>query len=121
MLLTETWLASNSSLLTIVAYAFVSSHRTSSRGGGVGMYIHTSLKYIIKDESCNSPNNNIDYLLTQLLDDFKTSIGCIYCPLNTKTTDINSVIGHIKSLLNPNTQLILSGDFNINLLDISAT
>ena len=109
MFLTETWLTSNSSVLNIVHYAFVSSHR--SHGGGVGKYIHSSLKYIIKNKSCNNPNNNIDYLLTQLLDDFKTSFGCIYCPPNAKTADITSVIDHIKSLLNPNMQLKLGGDF----------
>ena len=77
---------------------FVFSFRTFSHGGDAGMYIHFLLKYIIKDKSCNSPNNNIDYLLFQLLDDFKTSIGCIYYPPNTKTADINSVINHVKSL-----------------------
>ena len=80
------------------------SHRTSSRGRGFRKYIHSSLKYIIKYISCNNPNNNIDYLLIQFLDDFKTFIGCIYCLPNTKTADINSVIiDHIKFLLNPNT------------------
>ena len=37
MFLTETWLASNSSLLNIVNYAFVSSHRTFSHGRGVAI------------------------------------------------------------------------------------
>ena len=44
------------------------------------MYIHSSLKYIIKDKSCDNLNKNIDYLLIQLLDDFTTSTGCIYFP-----------------------------------------
>ena len=87
------------------------------------MYIHSSLKYIIKDESCNSPNNNNDYILIQLLGNYKTSIGCIFYPPNTKTADIISVIDHIKSLLHSSDsmmQLILGGDFNINLLDVNS-
>ena len=77
MLLTATWLAPKSSLLNIVNYTFISSHRTSNRKGGVGIYVHSLLKYIFKEKSCNNPNNNIDYFLIQLLDGFKISMGCI--------------------------------------------
>lgn len=43
LMLSETWLALNSVLLEISDYAFISFPRLTSRGGGVGIYIHTSL------------------------------------------------------------------------------
>jgi len=118
LMLSETWLEVYSPVLEINNYTFVSSPRRFSRGGGVGMYLHKSLRYIIKDKSCDQTIQycNIDYLVIELLN-LNIALCCLYCPPNTKVADIITVIEHIKSLLNSQASLLIGGDFNINFLD----
>ena len=68
-MLSETWLAQNSFLESVENYSFISSLRTTNRWGGVRIYIHNSVKYIIKEKSADSTvnNNNIDYIVIQLI------------------------------------------------------
>ena len=88
--------------------------------GGVGIYIHNSVKYIIKEKSADSTvnNNNIDYIVIQFIGNTNIAFACMYC-LDKKLNNIISIIEHIKSLLHPTTSLIIDGDFNINLLDVT--
>ena len=116
----ETWLAQNSFLKSVENFSFISSPRTTNCWGGVGIYIHNSVKYIIKEKSADSTvnNNNIDYIVIQLIGNTNIALACMYCP-DIKLNNIVSIIKHIKSLLHPTTPLIIGGDFNINLLDVT--
>lgn len=87
ILITETWLSSNSSLINIDKYSFISSPR-HKRGGGVGVYIHDSLHYCIKKLSSDSAIDHvIDYLLIEV-HEYKLAICCMYCPQSCKLDDI---------------------------------
>ena len=120
-MLSEIWLAQHSFLESVENYFFISSLRITNRWGGVGIYIHNSVKYIIKKKSANSTvnNNNIDYIVIQLIGNTNIALACMYCP-DKKLNNIVSIIEHIKfyytQLLDP---LIIGGDFNINLLDVT--
>ena len=117
LLLTETWLTTNSPLLNIDNYHFLSSPRVCSSEGGVAMYVHNSLQYIVKDRSCDHPiSKNIDYLLVELTKS-NITLCCIYCPPKTKLNDINRTLEQLKTNSCAQSKLIIGGDYNINLLD----
>ena len=117
LLLAETWLTTNSPLLNIDNYHFLSSPRVCGSGGGVAMYVHNSLQYIVKDRSCDHPiSTNIDYLLVELTK-INITLCCIYCPPKTKLNDINRTLAQLKTNSCAQSKLIIGGDYNINLLD----
>jgi exonuclease III len=85
----------------------------------VGIYIHASIKFVIKDKSSNHSvidNANIDYVLLELVNSPKVALVCMYCPPGSKSDDIIAVLSHIKSQVKQSVPLIVGGDFNINLL-----
>ena len=102
-MLSKTWLSNFSPEQNLEGYTFLSSPRVLGRGGSVGIYVHSSFKFIIKDKSSNHDKHehNIDYLLIQLIDNLDISFVCMYYPPNTKTVDIVSVIEHMKLLIIP--------------------
>ena len=77
-MLSETCLAQNSFLENVENFSFISSPPTINRWGGVEIYIHNSVKYIIKEKSADSivNNNNIDYIVIQLIEN--TNIPLAY-------------------------------------------
>jgi hypothetical protein len=116
-LLSETWLSVNSVLLNIDNYSFISSPRCNGRGGGVGMYIHNSLHYLIKSKSCNViSNNGIDFVMCEF-SQLRITLACMYCPPGTKHLDIINTITLLKEASNAKTSFIVGGDFNVNLFD----
>ena len=49
--ITETWLSdSNQHLIDLPNFKFVCKYRRDKVGGGVGIFIHNSLKYILCDD-----------------------------------------------------------------------
>jgi hypothetical protein len=82
--------------------------------------MHNSLHFLIKDKSSdNTQCHTIDYLLLEL-PQLNLSLSCMYSPPNTPLPEIISTLESIKLSCNPNTSLIIGGDFNINLLDSHA-
>ncbi len=121
LLLSETWLTIDSPMLNICNYVFASSPRVTGRGGGVGIYLHDSIKYSMKVKSSVQPVvcHTVEYLAVELLD-YKIMLCCMYCPPNSSLADIMAVITYFKTLLSKKFSLIIGGDFNINLLDIDS-
>jgi len=119
LLLSETWLNDKYMLPHIPNYTFISSPRTSGKGGGVGIYLHNSVQYSITDKSCNHKLlYNIDYILIDLMQ-FNLALCCLYCPPKTEVTDVIKVISLLKLKSNCKRPFIAAGDFNINLLEES--
>ena len=54
--ISETWLTDcTAELVNITGYSFISNHRKSKTGGGVGIYLHSDLQYKLLNE-CKLPN-----------------------------------------------------------------
>jgi hypothetical protein len=120
MLISETWLSNNSPAVSVDGYSLVSSPRCSGRGGGVAAYVRNSVLFSIKDKSSNNAqHHSIDYLLLEM-PRMKLSLSCMYIPPNTPLPEIISTLASIRLICNPNTSLLIGGDFNINLLDTHA-
>ena len=78
VVITETWLTSDTSLTNITGYSFLSSPRTFGRGGGAGVYVYDSIKYCVKAKSCEmNADCNIDYLLLELIEN-KLALYMLY-------------------------------------------
>jgi exonuclease III len=119
---TETWLSGfNEHLYDIPGYSFVCISRDHKKGGGVGLYIDEKLNY--------KRLNNITYIKDSIESIFvelrfgKCScnivLGCVYRPPNTIhdvfINDLNGILDTINTGKH-NNNIILTGDFNIDLL-----
>ena len=80
IMLPETWLRMNSPFPNIDNYTFISSPRISNtHGSGVGIYIHKSLKFIIKSKSSDQDNRHYcDYIIIELYEP-KLPLCSLYC------------------------------------------
>ena len=118
--LSETWLKSNNVLISISNYSFISSHRICGAGGGVAMYIHKDVHYNVVDKSCNHNDlHKIDYILTELVQ-YNIFLCCMYCPPKTDLNVISHLINDLKMKTNHKSNFLITGDFNVNLLDITS-
>jgi hypothetical protein len=117
--LTETWMHNDDcSFINIPNYTFISSPRIIGQGGGVGIFINDCINYKtkIRSSDCKVTNSsNIDYILLEL-PDLKIGLCCLYCPPKSKLHEIIFILDYIKTCCK-NLNLIVVGDFNINLLD----
>ncbi|KAG5899366.1 hypothetical protein JTB14_036855 [Gonioctena quinquepunctata] len=103
--ITETWLNENISdaAVKIDNYNFIRLDRGNNRrGGGTGVYIRSTLRQVI-----DIANNN--YL-----------IGTIYRPPGGQVLDaINSLEHSIASMFPDTDNIILMGDLNLNLMQVT--
>ena len=80
--ISETWLHSNSPPLNLINYNMLRSDRKEGRGGGVALYVHEHINYIIR------PNIHIDGAEDLFIELINTNgknviIGVIYRPPNS--------------------------------------
>ena len=81
------------------------------------MYLHDTVYYQVIDKPCNhNYTNNIDYIL-MALPQFSVAICCMYCPPQTKLTDIIGTISALRERLNGRSRFVVTGGFNINILN----
>ena len=119
----ETWL--NCDLVPSVVvpgYSFVSRCREGSRGGGVGFFIKDNVAYEeIEADWTRAMHSTFESMFIKLHQDKRKDIivGVVYRPPGHSVDDFNTDIDCMLSKLNgSNSNLILAGDFNINLLKI---
>lgn len=112
---TETWLAPEfpSNLIHMPGYELIRADRPS-RGGGVCLYVHCSLKYKMI---------NIDYVNTEHLEQLwvsininkiKTSIGVLYRPPHSPINCLNELENVLTNICMDCQDIILMGDLNID-------
>ena len=119
---TETWLDDNSSLsVEIPGFVFVSRHRVMKKGGGVGFFIDSDLKYSVLDVSSWSVDiTSFEILLISAecrgIGSF--TVGVIYRPPDTNIRVFNAELSNILDYVDrKNMKIFLLGDFNIDFLD----
>ena len=85
--------------------------------GGVGIYLHDTVYNHVIDKSCNhNYTNNIVSILIAL-SQFNVAICCMYCPSQTKLTNTINTISALRERLNGRSRFVVTGDFNINILN----
>jgi len=123
--LQETWLADDAdvSLLQLPNYQLVWRGATTSRHGGVAIFIRSSLKYSLLPHT--PPSNIWEAVFIQIDSNLLTKpliIGSIYRPPTQtnaeKITFIDEFSQTLHSLQQTNHSIIVTGDFNFNLLKL---
>lgn len=122
--ISETWLSPlvNNVDVEIPGYTFIRKDRPS-RGGGVGLYVKDCYKYTIVTDKYVSDYNTFEQIWIKLTIKKEIYIaGCIYrppsCNLNGFIIDFEQAV---LSLIPQCNVVLCTGDFNINLLDVSST
>ena len=117
---TETWLNDlTSDLVNMPGYSFVSNHRKSKIGGGIGLYLENNLQYKICSECTYSNPDIIESLFVEINVPHGKNIvvGVIYRPPNQNTAvfidELNDILINI---IRGNKLCYIMGDFNLDLL-----
>ena len=116
--LSEVWNVSNTDIFSLRGYSLeVKCRESGLRGGGVGAYIRSSLKY-------NVLNHTILFAESLWMDitigKRKVIIGIIYRKPNTDLSQFqNSLLSVLDDLSVDKSNILLLGDFNVNLLPTS--
>ena len=129
--ITETWLRNNevdsiwtdTCDLTISGYKIFARNRSDRKGGGVMIAVHPRLH-------CELVSSQISLTLESIIVKIKTKIPitvcCVYhpptgsCPGNTLTAFNDELTELLTNTMPNHKNLILSGNFNINLNDVSS-
>ncbi len=130
--LVETWLKDHHTDYTIPNYTFEQEHRPKLRGGGVGIYLHTSLQYrlrkdlqfpnaVIKSKKkSNLLGKEVNSVFIEI-DKTSTSskhniiLGCIYRPPSFPMKDFNVLLNEmLDKVEHENKYMYILGDFNCN-------
>lgn len=118
--LSETWLNDSipSAGLCLKDYFLLRRDRSGGlRGGGVAMYIRNTLKFVQLENSATLE----DVWVSLKLGNLNLALSCVYKP---PKLNCNEFLGDFENLLVNNLlkydQVFCLGDFNINLMDMSA-
>lgn len=115
--ITETWLYSNEEkFFTIPEYNVVFNTRDTSRGGGVAIYLKSNLKYR-KGKVVNNVHQITEVVVQ--IENKSVSVICVYNPNNVNAHNMHDDMEII--FANDKGNMIIVGDFNINLLSDDST
>ena len=124
--LSETWLKDNPKLLqhvSIDGYVPKFRHRDKKRGGGVGMYIHESVKFKKRDD-ITEKDNTMEHMWMEIKgrhDSFL--LAALYQPSPTLAdkrvwlTKLDTLLAYISTIWTG--PIVITGDTNIDLLEIA--
>jgi len=114
---TETWTtSSNECDYSIPGYNFFAKSRTHKSGGGVGIYVLSSIQCKIRSDICFKSADFAESVFVELSTS-RVIIGCVYKPPDTHVEQFTAAFDSILSELN-NCRLstYIAGDFNIDIL-----
>ena len=127
--LQETWFENSElidlGLYQIENYHLVTKNRYASAHGGLACYIHRNWNYNVNPNTVDSLY--WEELFIEITDPsnpkYKLNVGNFYRPPHTSITQLMSFIDYFTqklSMLNTRENIFACGDFNINLLSITA-
>ena len=126
--LSETWIPTkDTKFYSIVGYNFVLLPRSNKRGGGVGVYLNNNITYTVRSDLTDSAaTNSFEVLLIEInvINSLPILILNCYRPPSTSISVFNLQLSALLDSINDhclNVRQIVLGDFNVNLLDSSAT
>ena len=117
--ISETWLNDYNHSVGIENYEFIHSHRKNRQGGGVGLYLASSLDYKIRENLKFENSDTTDYLFVEVnVPRGKNLItGVIYRAPNDNLTNFVKNFNEVFDRIAKENELCyLMGDFNVNLM-----
>ena len=121
----ETRISKKTSLtcnISLKNYSFEST-QTESSAGGTLLYISNRLSYKPRFDLNTLKNNQVESTFIEIINTKKANIGvrCIYKHLNMDAIEFNNHLNQmLEKVSKEQKQIILFGDFNINLLNYNA-
>ena len=120
--ISETWFNNTTShgLYNIDGYNFIHNDRIDRRGGGVALYIKSSINYVIRDDLNRHLTNDAETIFIEVQNGNQANviIGIIYRPPDNQLASFNnSLCSCLDALSNEHKDCFLAGDFNVNLLN----
>lgn len=123
--ISETWLKeSNVELYSLDCYSHEFLLRGARTGGGVSIFVRHGLSYRRRDDLCLL-SDNVECLFVELHSSStmlskSVVIGALYRPPNTRIDEFLAILEPKLSLIRNEGKLCyLTGDFNVNLLNVS--
>lgn len=118
----ETWLkpSNTNKSVELSEYTIVRSDRSSKtkkRGGGVALYVKKGLKHTVVARP--KTGSEIDFLFLKL-QTLNLVCGIVYRPPDSDMILMNEVYELVSNISSTEPNIILMGDFNINLLDTNS-
>ena len=118
--LSETWLKNTSpDMFSLPGYSLITNNRSGKRGGGVALYIHSDIHYDVREDLCHSTDSLESLFIEIKIPAAKNIVaGVMYKPPQAPHTDFMLLFqGIIAKLASDNNRCLLTGDFNINILN----
>ena len=100
-------------------YDFISVHRDSKKGGGIGMYVDSELQHKSRNDLSININETIESTFIEITTEIGKNIvvGVIFRPPNNKIEAFENAINETLSKIDKENKICyLMGDFNIDLL-----
>ena len=120
VMLCETWLKSNSPRPRIPGYKVERHDRKRKQGGGTGILVSTKCKYKRREDLEELDCPSLESCFIELETNKKNIIfGSIYRPPNTSPNEFTSLFSKLVKKVNegnPNTNLVIGLDHNMDLL-----
>ena len=120
--ISETWLQNSLHQLDINGYNFEHNYRSNRTGGGVGMYIASTLDYKIRYDLCFENTEIAESLFIEIANPKGKNyvMGVIYRPPHQSVANfINWLNILIDKVSRDNKKSYIMGDFNLDLLNQS--
>ncbi len=117
MAITETWLNNNISnnMVKIPGYKMYRRDRTLKTGGGICIYVKEYLSSKLINVVYD--NNLIELMFVEvILKHCKIAVGVLYRPPNVSYTMYSKLLPLINGIMHNFANIILTGDFNVNML-----
>ena len=118
--ISETWLDNNTeSFVQLPNYPFINTNRATKTGGGVGMFISSSINYSVRTDFNVFKEDILEGIFIEASKEGKDKIiiGTIYKPPSNNYDDFETLLNSILQQIDKEKKTcILMGDFNIDLL-----
>ena len=122
-MLNETWVTENNEhLVKIPNYKFVGKHRTTKKGGGVGLAVHNTVQFRLRDDIKLNHVSELEYQFIEIKARKRNIIvGSLYRPPNSKEKEFLKDYKILTEMLkqHKDTDLIMGMDHNMDLLKAS--
>ena len=121
--ISETWLTDNlQDVFFLNGYNFISKNRNGKLGGGVGIFVCSSLNYIVRNDLCRM-SDFIECIFIEIVRSDKKNIiiGSVYRPpskdrncVDMFNSDFNNILMAIEK--GKSKTVLIAGDYNLDLL-----
>ena len=118
--LSETAINSTHTRYTIVSYNCEMNYRSKRKGGGVSLYIHSTLQYKLRNKlQLGGEVNSVFVELFKHTTNTKYNVtcGCVYRPSSMSLREFNKLLSNtFDKIQHEKKYVYITGDFNVNTM-----